>query len=52
MQALIDFIIANQMIVVGAIVAILDFIFALTNLEANGLIHSVYVFFKNMLEKK
>jgi hypothetical protein len=50
---MIDFILANSMIIAPLIIAILDFVFAMDKkLEANGLLHSVYLFFKNLVFSK
>ncbi len=53
MQSVIDFIMAHTVVMAGVLVGVLDFIFAMNkSLEANGILHSIYVFLKNLVTKK
>lgn len=53
MQSVIDFMIQHSVVFAGLGVAILDFIFAIkSDWKSNGILHSIYVFFANMLGKK
>jgi len=51
-NGLIDFLLAHAAILAAFGVAILDFLFAVSNLESNGILHGIYVFLKNILNKK
>lgn len=53
MQGVIDFVMQHSVVMAGVFVAILDFIFAMkSEWKSNGILHSVYVFFANILKKK
>jgi len=53
MQSIIDFILAHQAIFAALVVAVLDFVFAVSpSLSGNGILHSVYVFFQNLIKPK
>lgn len=50
MASIIAFIQAHLVIVVGLIVAIMDFVFALIpSIESNGIVHMIYLWLKKML---
>lgn len=52
MQPIIDFIVHNQAVVAGVVVAFLDLVFAVSkNLQANGILHQVYLWLKAMKDK-
>jgi len=52
MQGVIDFILANQLVLAGLLVAVLDLLFALNSKwKSNGILHSLYVFAKGIIEK-
>lgn len=53
MQSVIDFILNHSVVMAAAVVGILDFLFAMSSgLESNGILHAIYVFFKNLATKK
>ena len=51
MQDVINFIMSHSALLAAMVVAILDFIMALVpSWESNGIFHSIYVFFKNLVK--
>ncbi len=52
MQSVIDFIMAHSVVMAGALVAILDFLFAIIpSIKGNGILDSIYKFLKNLVSK-
>lgn len=53
MQGIIDWILAHQIVLAVFIVALLDLAFALApKLEANGILHQIYLWVKKLSEAK
>lgn len=53
MQAFIDFILNHQAVLGAIAIAVLDLAFALSpGLQGNGILHSIYVFFQNLVKPK
>lgn len=52
MQAVIDFVLAHQLVLAAAVVGVLDLVFALNkDAEANGVLHYLYLLGKKVLGK-
>lgn len=53
MQDVINFITSHSALMAAMMVAIMDFVMALVpSWESNGIFHSIYIFFKNLVSKQ